>query len=112
MFACSSGRAPVLEKELLFRLQYGLMEDQLDLYFHDGISEDTTRLAMRGGLFYLSTAGSNKVMEFTSYGDILTLYYHPSGIHSLFFCNQLPQRAETTPVEPTSTSSIISVRSR
>ena len=68
--------APTLEKESLFFLKYGKMEDQLDLQMTGEAISHKTRLSMRGGLFLLSNGASNKVMEFTSYGDLLTLYYN------------------------------------
>jgi hypothetical protein len=39
---------------------------------------------MRDGIFYISNGNSNKVMEFTSYGDILSLYYNEKENPSTF----------------------------
>ncbi|MDR1894991.1 MAG: hypothetical protein LBQ61_09965 [Spirochaetales bacterium] len=69
--------APVLEKQTLFYLSYGKMEDQLDAYHEEGRqSLFKDRLLMRDGLFYLSNSASSKIMIFNSYGDIINLYFN------------------------------------
>ncbi len=37
-----------------------------------------TRLVMNNGLFYISSGYGNRIMEFTSFGDLLTLHFNPS----------------------------------
>lgn len=78
LFSCN--RNPdELEKTELFHLGLGKMEDELDFIFHDGYSfPEDTFLFMRNGLFYISNSPLNKVVEFTSYGDILTAIYNPN----------------------------------
>ncbi len=54
------------------------MEDNLDLVEHYGVPyKEKSCIIMRNGLFYISNGNSSKVMEFNSYGDILSLYYSP-----------------------------------
>lgn len=79
LVSCSSDTGKVLSGEVLFSLDYGKMEDQIDLYQDPGVPfTRKTRVFMRDGIFYIANGNSNKVMEFTSYGDILSLYYNES----------------------------------
>lgn len=76
---CPAEKTETLKREKLFELQIGKMEDQLDmLQVPDQPVRKKTRIFMRNGLFYLSDGNSSKLMEFTSYGDILSLYYNPA----------------------------------
>ena len=36
-----------------------------------------SRIVMKDGIIYIGNGNSNKIMEFNSYGDILSLYYNP-----------------------------------
>jgi len=74
--ACSRVQIPVLEREDLFSLEYGKMEDQIELFLDGSAVTRKTRLAMRGGLFFVSSGYGNRIMEFTSFGDLLTLYFN------------------------------------
>jgi hypothetical protein len=75
---CGRGSVPILEEEQLFSLEYGKMEDQVELFLDGSAVTRKTRIAMRGGLFFVASGYGNRIMEFTSYGDLLTLYYNPS----------------------------------
>lgn len=78
IFACNGNEQKTLEREKLFELEIGKMEDQLDMLQLQGVPfRQKTRILMRNGLFYISNGASQKVMEFTGYGDILSLYYNP-----------------------------------
>jgi hypothetical protein len=77
MASCGQVRAPSLAEEELFTLQYGKMEDQIEMFMTGGAIDRQTRLFMRGGLFRIANGYGNKVMEFTSYGDLISLYYDP-----------------------------------
>ena len=67
----------LLDKESLFEIRYGRMEDQIVI---DQAGKNYTprknRIFMKNGLFYISNGFSCKVMEFNSYGEILNLYYN------------------------------------
>ena len=67
-----------MEQEQLFSVPIGKMEDQLDIYY-DGLSSfnDRVRVQMKDGIIFLSNSRGRKVMEFSSYGDLLSLYYNP-----------------------------------
>ena len=77
MASCGQVRAPSLAEEELFTLAYGKMEDQVELFMNGGAIDRKTSLFMRDGLFRIANGYSNKVMEFTSYGDLISLYYDP-----------------------------------
>jgi hypothetical protein len=54
------------------------MEDQIDLFqIARTPSNYKTTVFMRDGSFYIGNGASFKVMEFTSYGDLLSLVYNP-----------------------------------
>ena len=78
---CSGSTYSTLEKEQLFSLPIGKMEDQLDVYY-DGVSSfnDKIRVLMQDGIIFIANGRGLKVMEFSSYGDILSLYYNPGPI--------------------------------
>jgi len=68
-----------MERELLFDLSIGKGEDQIDLIQMANIPFNMkSRIVMKDGLIYIGNGNSNKVMEFSSYGDILSLYYNPN----------------------------------
>ncbi|WP_455382308.1 LIC_12708 family protein [Salinispira pacifica] len=78
LLSCQNPQVVNIQREELFSLDIGKMEDQLDLFQVPGapMSRSTT-LAMRDGIFYIANGSANKVMEFTSYGDLISLYYNP-----------------------------------
>lgn len=75
---CDSRKTVDLPMKTLFNLSMGKGEDQLDLLELPGVpATQKTRIFMRDGIFYISNGNSDKVMEFSSYGDILSLLYNP-----------------------------------
>jgi len=53
------------------------MEDQIDLFLlPQAPFKHKTSLFMRDGTFYIASGSSFKVMEFSSYGDLLSMYYN------------------------------------
>jgi hypothetical protein len=87
---CGGMRVPTLEREELFTLQYGEMEDQLALFAHGGSLDRTTHMFMDAGLFRISSGDTNKVMEFTSFGDLISLYYDPEENPTPFLMQSSP----------------------
>lgn len=76
--SCRNSQVVNLQRETLFSVDIGKMEDQLDLFQVTGAPmSHLTTIYMRDGIFFISNPSSNKVMEFTSYGDLLALYYNP-----------------------------------
>ncbi len=75
---CSRQEVRSLSREDLFRIELGKMEDQLDVFHGPGQPlRHETRLFMRDGRFFVGNASANKVMQFSSYGDLLSLLYNP-----------------------------------
>jgi hypothetical protein len=66
-----------LQRENRFTLDYGIFEDEVNLFNLSSAGEINTRITMREGLFYIANGESQKVMQFNSYGNLLALYYNP-----------------------------------
>lgn len=62
------------EDESLFSLKYGNFNEELNLFDLQNPGNVNTRMTMRGGFFYIVNGESKKIMEMSSYGDLLTLY--------------------------------------
>lgn len=76
---CERWQPTVLERESLFTLEIGRLEDQVDLFERDGIaSRLKNRILMRDGLIFVANGAANKVMQFTSYGDLVALLFAAS----------------------------------
>ena len=75
---CRSGQTRLIMPEKLFELPIGKTETDL-AFFTDGHtpSPQDIRVKMRDGLIYVMDPGVNKLMEFNSYGEILTLWFDP-----------------------------------
>ncbi|OHD17262.1 MAG: hypothetical protein A2Y38_20755 [Spirochaetes bacterium GWB1_59_5] len=68
----------VLQREPLFSLDYGVLEDELNLFSLDGMAPpQKTRLAMRDGIFFVSNGNAAKVLTLSSFGDLLAMVYNP-----------------------------------
>lgn len=66
-----------LEQKKQFSLEIGKMEDQIDLMQLEGVPfQHKIRLFMKDGIYYVSNGASFKVLKFSSYGDLLALYYN------------------------------------
>ncbi|MFP4153502.1 MAG: LIC_12708 family protein [Alkalispirochaeta sp.] len=78
LISCDSTTVSVLERDDLFRLEIGRLEDQVDLITRDGVLPHLrTSVAMQDGFIYIGNGPANKVMEFTSFGDLIRLIYDP-----------------------------------
>ena len=77
--ACSErDTISTLQREQLFSLGYGVLEDQVNLFSIDGKAPALkTRLAMRDGIFFVSNGNASKIMAFSSFGDLLMMIYDP-----------------------------------
>ncbi|GHU73436.1 lipoprotein [Spirochaetia bacterium] len=74
---CSRDQAASIAREDHFTLDIGRLEDQLALYNLEGDrSISRSNIAMRDGLFYISDANGQKIVQYTSYGDILFMIYN------------------------------------
>ena len=76
--SCSRAKgAAVLEKNELFALDYGVFEDEINLFNLSDEQTGATNIAMRDGFFYISNGAQQKILQLNSYGDLLSLYYNP-----------------------------------
>jgi hypothetical protein len=74
---CSRGEVTSIAREDLFTLDIGRMEDQIALYHFEGDKGiRRTDFAMRDGLFYISDGTGEKIVRYTSYGDLLFMIYN------------------------------------
>ncbi|MDR2500073.1 MAG: hypothetical protein LBD37_03195 [Treponema sp.] len=73
--ACAKEGLPAVVREDRFTLDIGRMEDEIDL-FNLEHTRRKTALAMRNGLFYIANGNGEKVVRYTSYGDILFMIYN------------------------------------
>jgi len=75
--ACNNSQIGSVEREDLFSLGIGPMEDQIALYSLNGtMGIRRTGFAMRDGLFYIADGNSGKIVRFNSYGDLLFMIYN------------------------------------
>jgi hypothetical protein len=73
--ACGDGSVDVLPKQELFSLSLGKMDDQLDL-FNTGRINRKNSFFMRDGFFYIANGNSLKILQYSSFGDLLLLLYN------------------------------------
>ena len=78
LFSCGPGGAPVLEREDLFTLGLGTMEDEMDIFTRSDVaSKEKNRFVLHDGRFSILNGQARKIMEFTSYGVLVTLHFNP-----------------------------------
>lgn len=78
LYSCSQKALPVLKRETLFNLNIGKIDNDIDLFQIKGRAFTTkNRIFMKNGIFYISNGNSGKVMEFSSYGDLIFMLYNP-----------------------------------
>jgi len=75
--SCTENNPGSVEREDLFSIEIGPMEDQIALYNLDG-TRGIRRMGftMRDGLFYVADGNSGKIIRFNSYGDLLFMIYN------------------------------------
>jgi hypothetical protein len=75
--ACRSNITGYIERENLFSLEIGPMEDQIALYGLEGTRGIRhTGFTMRDGQFYISDGNSGKIVRYNSYGNLLFMIYN------------------------------------
>ena len=76
-FFCTQAGIDLIQRETLFSMDIGPMEDQIALY---GLEGDggmrRADLAMRDGLFYISDRNGGKIVHYNSYGNLLFMIYN------------------------------------
>jgi hypothetical protein len=77
LISCVDRGVSTLKREDLFTLGVGTLEEQLDIFQLPGVPYPYgISLVMQNGMIYIGSGSSGKVMEFTSYGDLITLIYN------------------------------------
>lgn len=66
----------VLKREDLFLLNYGKFEDEIVLFNDDFSSRAGINMDMQNGFFFLADGQSRKIMQLTSFGDLLSVIYN------------------------------------
>jgi len=75
--ACKNNRITSVDREDLFSLEIGPMEDQIALYnLEGGGGIRRTGFTMRDGLFYIADGNNGKIVRYNSYGDLLFMIYN------------------------------------
>lgn len=76
-FSCTqSSVVQNVEIEDLFTIPYGTFEDSLFLISTTSTGNFTPRVVMEDGFFYISDDNAQKVMQLTSFGDLVAIYYN------------------------------------
>jgi hypothetical protein len=76
--ACARQPTPELARDELFTLSIGPLDEQLNLLRIAGAAaRSATSIYMRDGLFYIANGSGDKVMQLSSYGDLILLIYDP-----------------------------------
>ncbi|MGP1455658.1 MAG: LIC_12708 family protein [Treponema sp.] len=76
--SCRKNHSTELERQELFTLDYGSFENQIDLFhLESAYTRPDSQLYMQDGIFYVSNSYAGKVLQLTSFGDLLALYYNP-----------------------------------
>jgi len=75
--SCAPAGIATMQRESLFSLDIGPMEDQIALYSLEGNGmERHAELAMRDGFFYITDSNGGKFVQYNSYGDLLFMVYN------------------------------------
>jgi len=75
--ACKNNKISSVDREDLFSLEVGPMEDQIALYnLEGGRGIKRTGFTMRDGLFYIADGNNGKIVRYNSYGDLLFMIYN------------------------------------
>ncbi len=68
-------RVDFLEEHSLFNLSYGNFENEIGLFNVQNADTINTRHIMRDGFFYIVNGEAGKIMQLTSYGDLIGIMY-------------------------------------
>lgn len=78
LFSCKKSQtAELFNREQRFKLEYGNFENELNLFDISTNGDVQTFVVMQDGFIYISNGKAKKVMQFTSYGDLLRVFYNP-----------------------------------
>ncbi len=76
LVSCSPDtKTEYVEEDELFSLDYGNFENEINLFDINSAENINTRLVMRDGFFYIVNGEAGKIMQLTSYGDLIGIIY-------------------------------------
>jgi len=106
--SCSKDSSSSIEREDLFSLEIGPLEDQIALYKLDGTRGiRQTGFAMRDGLFYIADGNACKIVRYNSYGNLINMIYNeeknpaPITLRTITEDEQVTRWAYSYPLEET-----------
>ena len=77
-FSCSRNQTlATIREEKLFTVNYGKYENELHLFNLANLGYINTKLYMKDGFFFIADDNAKKVMQMTSYGDLIGIIYNP-----------------------------------
>ena len=77
-FSCSRNQTiSTIREEKLFTVNYGKYENELHLFNLSNLGYINTKLYMKDGFFFISDDNAKKIMQMTSYGDLIGIIYNP-----------------------------------
>ena len=97
-FSCSPAGIASIQREDLFSLDIGPMEDQVAMYSLAGAGRlHHAGIAMRDGFFYISDNNGGKIVRYNSYGDLLFMIYNDeSNPHPISLRTRVDDTAQAT----------------
>lgn len=97
LVSCAPKGVANVDRQKLFTLAYGRLEDEIDLFDLDQSSQGPdSQIFMKDGMFYISNSGPGKIIQLTSFGDLLAVYYNPDR-------NPVPSFADSGTPNPAAT---------
>lgn len=98
LLGCGRETPLELEREEKFSLNYGLFENELNLFnLNSTYSRPDTQILMKEGIFYIVNSGGQKILKLSSFGDLLTFFYNPdSNMEPSFMQNDSQDVKATT----------------
>lgn len=100
--SCEKKVVEGMDRQKLFTLSYGRLEDELDLFdLDESTMGPDSQIFMQDGMFYLTNSGPGKVIQLTSFGDLLAVYYNPER-------NPVPSFAQAGENNPAATRKAVS----
>jgi len=104
--SCEKDLVRSIEREDLFSLEIGPLEDQIALYKLEGDRGiRNTGFTMRDGLIYIADGGSGKIVRYNSYGDLMLMIYNehtnppPISLRTITEEEQVTRWAYTYPLD-------------
>ena len=77
-FSCSRNQTiSTIKEENLFSLNYGKYENELQLFNLANLGNINTKIFMKDGFFFIADDNAKKIIQTTSYGDLLGIIYNP-----------------------------------